>query len=142
MNTNLDFCLTLHRAHASLRSKLDDELGTFHGVGLDDFALLDALAGMEGGRAGHPQLAQALGSSASAVVRQLIALEKIGLVAREQPDGRREVVLRPAGRGLVHVARETARRVCDAAVPALEPSGLGAARAALSALAAAPAFAL
>jgi hypothetical protein len=28
MNTNPGFCLALHRAHASLRLKLDDDLGT------------------------------------------------------------------------------------------------------------------
>lgn len=30
MNTNLDFCLALYRAQASLQLKLDDELGTYH----------------------------------------------------------------------------------------------------------------
>jgi hypothetical protein len=31
MNTNLGFCLALHRAHASLQLKPDDELGMHHG---------------------------------------------------------------------------------------------------------------
>jgi MarR family transcriptional regulator, organic hydroperoxide resistance regulator len=42
MNTNLGFCLALHRAHASLQLKLDDELGLHHGISFNDFALLNA----------------------------------------------------------------------------------------------------
>jgi hypothetical protein len=40
MNTNLALCLALQRAHASLRLKLDDELGVYHGIGFSDFVLL------------------------------------------------------------------------------------------------------
>lgn len=44
MNTNLDLCLAIQRAHASLRLKLDDELGIYHGISFSDFVLLDILA--------------------------------------------------------------------------------------------------
>ena len=50
MNTTLEFCLALHRANASLQLKLDDELGTFHGINFNDFALLSLLAQADGVR--------------------------------------------------------------------------------------------
>lgn len=101
MNTNLDFCLALHRAHASLRLRLDDELGTYHGIGFSDFVLLNSLAQADGARLSIPELMRPTGQSQSGVMRQLIVLEKIGLVLRDSANGLRQAVLRPAGRALV-----------------------------------------
>lgn len=50
MNTNLDFCLALYRAQASLQLKLDDELGTYHGISFSDFTLLNVIARSDGDR--------------------------------------------------------------------------------------------
>ena len=118
----LAFCLGLHRAHASLRHKLDEDLGFFHGIGWDDFVLLSLL---EESAAGVPitRLSQSLRISPSAALRRLPPLEKTGLVVRERGGGLR-AVLRPAGARLVREARETAAAHCeqalrgDAALPA------------------------
>ena len=122
MNTNLGFCLALHRAHASLQRKLDDELGLYHGISFNDFALLNLLAEADGGRVNIPELVRPLGQSQSSVMRQLIVLEKIGLVVREGANGFRQAVLRPAGRALVNAARETADSICTLAVESISPA--------------------
>jgi DNA-binding MarR family transcriptional regulator len=131
MNTNLDFCLALHRAHASLQSKLDDALGLYHGISFNDFALLNLLALADGGRVSISELVRPMGQPPSALLRQLIVLEKIGLVVREGANGDRQAVLRPAGRALVHVARETADSICTEAVEPIAPTVLATVSAAL-----------
>lgn len=122
MNANLDFCLALHRAHASLQLKLDEELGLHHGISFNDFALLDLLAHADGGQVSIPELVRPLGQPQSSVLRQLIVLEKIGLVVREGTNGDRRAVLRPAGRALVNAARETANSICTEAVGSTAPA--------------------
>ncbi|MBS0055894.1 MarR family transcriptional regulator [Yersinia sp. Marseille-Q3913] len=122
MNTNLDFCLALYRAHASLQLKLDDELGTYHGISFSDFALLNVIARSDGDRINISVLVNKMGKPQSAVVRQLIALEKIGLVTRDSNNGLRQVVLRPPGRVLVNVARETVESVGIKATESLTPA--------------------
>jgi DNA-binding MarR family transcriptional regulator len=113
----LDLCLRLHQAHARLRRKLDDELGTLHGLGLDDFVLLHALAQAPDAGLGAADLERPLGVQRSAVVRQVIALEKTGLVRRvADAAGRRTVQLRGPGRRLLQEAAETAAAVCGAAL--------------------------
>jgi len=135
MNTNLGFCLALHRAHASLQLKLDDELGIHHGISFDDFALLNLLAQADGGRVSIPELVRPLGQPQSAVLRQLIVLEKIGLVVRQGANGFRQAVLRPAGRTLVNAARETADSICTEAVASIAPAVVATVSAALVTLA-------
>ncbi|MCF8210607.1 MAG: MarR family transcriptional regulator [Rhodoferax sp.] len=124
MNTNLGFCLALHRAHASLQLKFDEELGVHHGISFNDFALLNLLAQADGGRVSIPELVRPMGLPQSAVLRQLIVLEKIGFVVREGANGDRQAVLRPAGRALVHVARETADSICTVAVASIAPAAV------------------
>ena len=135
MNTNLGFCLALHRAHASLQRKLDDELGIHHGISFNDFALLNLLAQADGGRVSILELVRPLGKPQSAVLRQLILLEKIGLVVREGAAGDRQAVLRPAGRARVYAARETANSICTEAVESIAPAALATVSAALLTLA-------
>ena len=122
MNKNLGFCLALHRAHASLQLKLDDELRLHHGISFNDFALLNLLAQADGGRVSILELVRPMGQTQSAVLRQLIVLEKIGLVVRDGTKGFRQAVLRPAGRALVNAARETADSICTEAVESITPS--------------------
>lgn len=142
MNTNLGFCLALHRAHASLQLKLDDELGIHHGISFNDFALLNLLAQADGGRVSIPELVRPLGQPQSSVLRQLILLEKIGLVVREGANGDRLAVLRPAGRALVNAARETADSICTEAVEAIAPAVVTTVSAALITPACTPTLAL
>jgi DNA-binding IclR family transcriptional regulator len=138
MNTNLGFCLALHRANASLQLKFDNELGIYHGISFNDFALLNLLAQADGGRVSIPELVRPMGQPQSAVLRQLILLEKIGLVVREGANGDRQAVLRPAGRALVHAARETADSICTEAVESIAPAVVATVSAALVTLARTP----
>ena len=142
MNTNLDFCLALHQAHASLQLKLDDELGIYHGISFNDFALLNLLAQADGGRVGILALVRPMGQPQSAVLRQLIVLEKIGLVVRDGANGLRQAVLRPVGRALVNAARETADSICTEAVESIAPAVVATVSAALVTLACTPTLAL
>lgn len=142
MNTNLGFCLALHHAHASLQRKLDHELGLYHGISFNDFALLNVLAQADGGRVSMPELVRPLGQPQSSVLRQLILLEKIGLVVREGAHGDRQAVLRPAGRAVVNAARETADGICTEAVESNAPAALEMACAALETLACTPSLEL
>lgn len=141
MNSNLSFCLALQRAHASLRLKLDDELGIYHGISFSDFVLLDLLAQTANGRVRIVELVRPLGLPQSAVLRQLIVLEKIGLVVRDGASDERYAVLRPAGRALINVARETADNICSGAVTSISPATIGLVSTALVTLTCAPALA-
>jgi DNA-binding MarR family transcriptional regulator len=112
----LDLCVALGRAQAALRLKLDDELGTLHGIGWDVFGLLETLE-TEGGSMPMRALPRRVGLPASGVVRMLLPLEKVGLLARESGTaGERQVVLRASGRRVLREARETAGAVCSAAL--------------------------
>jgi DNA-binding IclR family transcriptional regulator len=142
MSSNLDFCLALHSAHASLQLKLDDELGLHHGISFNDFALLNLLAQADAGQLSIAQLVRPLGLPQSALLRQLIVLEKIGLVLREGDQGLRQAVLRPSGRALVNAARETAASICSEAVETIAPPALEMVSAALVKLARTPSLAL
>jgi len=142
MNTNLDFCLGLHRAHASLQLKLDDELGIHHGIGFNDLALLNLLAQAEGGRVSIPELVRPMGQPQSAVLRQLIMLEKIGFVVRDGANGLRQAVLCPAGRTLVNAARETADSICTEAVESIDSTVVATVSAAMETLACTPTLSL
>ena len=142
MNTNLGFCLALHRAHASLQLKLDDELGVHHGISFSDFALLNLLAQADGGRVNIPELVRPMGQPQSAVLRQLIVLEKIGLVVRDGANGLRQAVLRPVGRALVNAARETADSICTEAVESIDSAVVATVSAAMVSLARTPTLAI
>ena len=142
MNTNLNFCMALHRAHASLQLKLDDELGIHHGISFSDFALLNLLAQADGGRVNIAELIRPMGQPQSAVLRQLILLEKIGLVMRDGANGFRQAVLRPVGRALVSAARETADSICTEAVESIDSAVIATVSEALQTLACAPTLAL
>lgn len=142
MNTNLILCLALQRAHASLRLKLDDELGIYHGISFSDFVLLDLLAQTENGRVRIVELVRPLGVPQSAVLRQLIVLEKIGLVVRDGTNDERYALLRPAGRVLINAARETANSICTRAVTSITPDKVELVSTALVTLACAPALVL
>lgn len=119
----LDACLSRHREHAAMTRLLDEELGTLHGLAWSDFVLLDALESA-GGSLPATRLGRELGMLRSALVRQLLPLEKVGLVTRVAgPDGATEVRRGPSARRLVREARETAAALCAKAA-ASAASGL------------------
>lgn len=138
MNTGFDFCLALHRAHANLQFKLDDELGTYHGISFSDFVLLNGLAQADRARASISALASPLGQPLSVVLRQLLTLEKIGLVLRDRAGDDRLFELRPAGRALMNAAHETVGSVSNEAVASIHPSMIANASTVLAALVRAP----
>lgn len=111
-STQLQAFLTTHRSHTALCSRLDEELGTLHGMSWADLVLLDALDSA-GGALPTAELAQQLGVSRSRFLLQLIPLEKIGLVGRGiGAEGTRCVTLRSIGRRQLREARETAAHLC------------------------------
>ena len=108
----LQACISRHLDHAAMSFRLDEELGTHHGLAWADFVLL-TLLDAAGGSAPAPELARALRTSASRFVLRLLPLEKTGVVERcAAADGKRRVQLRPQGRRLLREARETAAQVC------------------------------
>lgn len=109
---SLHACLDRHFAHAAIRLRLDEELGNWHGLSWDDFVLLAVLDAGDGS-VDSAALAARLGRTRSALLLQLLPLEKTGLVARQaSADGVRCVVLRAGGRRLVREARATAEAAC------------------------------
>lgn len=135
----LDFCMQVSLGHASLQLKLDDALGTWHGMGLDDFMLLRQLAQAPGGRLPLADLVRPLGLRPSAVMRQLVPLEKTGRIQREPG---RQVLLRPVGRAQLAEATETAAAICETALRASNPQSLTAAQDLLACLCRSPALEL
>ena len=120
----LDWQVDRHLDQAALNFRLDDELGTHHGLAWSDFVLLAVLDAADGAMAPQ-ELAARLGLTRSHLVLQLLPLEKTGLVARDaDAGGRRCVMLRPSGRRLLREARETAAVVCADAYRLREPASL------------------
>lgn len=106
--------LQAERHRAATAFILDEELGAHHGLSWADFVLLEALDGHEQG-VPRAQLARQLGLRASKLLVQVRPLEKLGLLTRGAPATQAHVALRPAGRRVLHEARETAAAVCGAA---------------------------
>lgn len=133
--TALDACLRLQSAHARLQLAFDDSLGTQHGLSLADFVLLRALDAAGDAGLATAQLVQPLGIQRSSVVRQLLQLEKTGLVERvRSPQGERRILLRRPGRSLLREAEVTAGMLCDDAAEGLDLEGLATAAAGLQRL--------
>lgn len=105
-------CLSLRHAYVGLRRQLDEELGTFHGIDFDDFALLHCLANDSDGTTGLETLAADLGTSRADVLRRLRPLEKTGLVACHGDIKQRRVALRAPALSLMNNAHDTITRVC------------------------------
>jgi hypothetical protein len=94
--TSLDTILDLAHARARAVREVDATLGAFHGLGLNDLALLLELAAAPQRRLRRVELAERLAVTTSGVARQLAPLERIGLVT------------------------DTGQRVVDEAVPTAE----------------------
>lgn len=119
-DTALQACLERERARAAATFRLDDELGTHHGMSWADFVLLQALDDAAG-PVPDAELARALGLLRSHFLLRVRPLEKLGMVARSVDErGRRALALSAGGRRLVREARHTAAYVCAQLAPGLE----------------------
>jgi DNA-binding MarR family transcriptional regulator len=118
---SIDLCLRVSLAHASLSLKLDEELGTYHGLSPADFMVLRQVSQAQCGCLPVSDLVRPMGLRLSAVMRMLLPLEKTGLVQRESSagSGARCVAIRPAGSRLLQEALVTAEEVCKRAIAQL-----------------------
>jgi DNA-binding MarR family transcriptional regulator len=114
----LSTVLQLAYARTVVVRDVDATLGGYHGLGLNDLALLLELHSTPDGRLRRLDLAERLGITPSGVARQLAPLERRGLVGREShpADARLAiVVLTEAGARIVGdvlpTAEEAATRV-------------------------------
>lgn len=99
-----EFCLRLARAWAALSRRLDNSLGSLHGISFSDYQLLLNLQRAPGGRLRRVDLAEKLGLTPSGVTRSLLPLEKIGLVGRQSDPRDARVgyaIITPTGSELV-----------------------------------------
>src|SRR3954466_1348747 len=102
MSTNLNLILDLARARTVLVRDVDHPLGSHHGLGLNDLAVLLELKAAPSQTLRRVELARRLAVTTSGIARQLAPLEKIGLVTRESnPAGAPPslVALPPPGAG-------------------------------------------
>ena len=120
MDAALDTLLRLSRTTTAVVRDVDRSLGSLHGIGLSDLALLLALQASPHHRIRRVELAERLGVTPSGIARQLGPLERIGGVTREShpKDARLALaVLTPAGDTLATdaavTARQAAQRVFD-----------------------------
>ncbi|PWF48519.1 MarR family winged helix-turn-helix transcriptional regulator [Massilia glaciei] len=125
----LDFCVRMARAQAVLGRRLDNTLGSVHGIGFGDYVLLHHLSRAAGGRLRRVDLAERLALTASGVTRTLLPLEKIGLVARQSDPRDARVgyaVITGAGQTLLGEATTTARGICQESLGGATPGQLDA----------------
>lgn len=109
---SLHACLEREQAHAVATFRLDDVLGTQHGLSWVDFVLLQRLSDdVEGVCEAH--LAATLGMRRSRLLMRTRPLEKLGLISRSDQAGARVLALTSAGRRLFREARETAAAACS-----------------------------
>lgn len=114
VTASLEFTLRLARAQATLVRRLDQVLGGYHGISFNDFMLLHFLSRAPGGRLRRVDLAERQGLTASGVTRNLLPLEKIGLVERQQDPRDARVAyaaLTATGRELLNNATTVANQI-------------------------------
>lgn len=108
--------LRLLRAQSFLEARLGPELGSVHGLGLNELLLLMQLSRAPLNRLRRVDLATRLSTSQSTITRMTAPLEKTGLVKREaDPRDSRVgyVVLTKTGRTRVAEAEATLQRMID-----------------------------
>ena len=133
MSTNLAIALSLARARTLVLRDVDEPLGSHHGLGLNDLAVLLELQAAPGQKLRRVELARRLAVTTSGIARQLGPLERIGLVTRESnpTDARLAlVVLTPRGAEVADEAGATAEAAAATALGRLwsddEKEALGA----------------
>ena len=137
-NPSLEFCLRLTRAYSTLTRRLDNALGSVHGLSFGDFMILYHLDRAPGTRLRRIDLAERLGLTASGVTRTLIPLEKLGLVGR-QPDPRDARVgyalMTDSGQQLLRYALVTVQAIAQEATQSMSTDQIDALSALLGQLA-------
>ena len=111
MSTNLITVLNLARARTVVLRDVDHPLGSHHGLGRNDLAVLLELKAAPSQTLRRVELARRLAVTTSGIARQLAPLERIGLVTRaSNPSDARLalVVLTPRGAELADEAAATA----------------------------------
>jgi len=104
----LSVTLQQHRQMARQVQRLDDELGLHHGLSWSDLVLLDSLH-EAGGRLSAREAAATTGRSPAGLLRQVLPMEKIGLVQRERvATGPSQLVLAAGGARRLREACDTA----------------------------------
>jgi DNA-binding MarR family transcriptional regulator len=119
MSTNLELVLDLSRARTLVLRDVDHPLGSHHGLGLNDLAVLLELKRAPGQKLRRVELAHRLAVTTSGIARQLAPLERIGLVTRESnpTDARLAlVVLTPRGAEVADEAGATAEEAAGTAL--------------------------
>jgi DNA-binding MarR family transcriptional regulator len=119
MSTNLELVLDLSRARTLVLRDVDHPLGSHHGLGLNDLAVLLELRRAPGKKLRRVELAHRLAVTTSGIARQLAPLERIGLVTRESnpTDARLAlVVLTPRGAEVADEAGATAEEAAGTAL--------------------------
>jgi len=119
MSTNVQLVLDLARARTIVLRDVDHPLGSHHGLGLNDLAVLLELKEAPSQTLRRVELARRLAVTTSGIARQLGPLERIGLVSRESnpTDARLAlVVLTPRGAEVAEEARVTAEEAADLAL--------------------------
>jgi DNA-binding MarR family transcriptional regulator len=111
-NTALSTVLDLALARTVVVRDVDAVLGSYHGLGLNDLALLMELRAAPNGRLRRLDLAERLGITPSGVARQLVPLEHMRVVGRESHPGDARLAL--------VVLTEAGARLVDEAVPTAE----------------------
>jgi DNA-binding MarR family transcriptional regulator len=113
-NEPLVALLRLLRAQSFLEARLGPELGSVHGIGLNELMLMMQLSRAPLMRLRRVDLAARLNSSQSTITRMALPLEKSGFVRRESDprDARvAYVVLTKTGRTRVEEAENTLKRM-------------------------------
>lgn len=138
-STQLDFVLQLMRTQTVVMRRLDQALGSYHGLSFNDFLLMHHLSQGPGGRLRRVDLAERHGLTASGITRTLLPLEKLGLVERQQEPRDARVAyaaLTEAGRELLGHARLVAEQVSQELLRTSSPEDLQATGPALARIAA------
>ena len=118
-NKSISLVLDMALASTLVARDVDHALGSHHGIGLSDFALLLELDSVPERKMRRVELANRLGITTSGVARQLGPLERRGIVTRESnpADARLAlVVLTGAGAKLVEQALPTAQEGAERAL--------------------------
>lgn len=126
---SLEFCLRLTRAYATLTRRLDNKLGSVHGLSFGDFMILYNLGRAPGKKLRRIDLAERLGLTASGVTRSLLPLEKLLLVDRQTDPRDARVgyaLLTDAGQQLLNYALVTLQPITEESTQALPADQLGA----------------
>ena len=116
MSTNLSLVLDLARARTIVLRDIDQPLGSHHGLGLNDLAVLLELREAPSQTLTRVELARRLAVTTSGIARQLAPLERIGLVTRRSnpTDARLAlVVLTPRGAEVAAEAEVTAEEAAE-----------------------------